>query len=105
MKSLTCEIKKKNDANEPIYKTETTTQKINIQLPKGKGAEGEVNQKFEINIYALLYIKQITNKNMLCKTENYIQQLVITYNGKESGKSTYLYVIYMFIKLNPFAVI
>ena len=34
----------------------------------------------------LLYIKQINNKDLLYSTGNYIQYLVITYNGKEPEK-------------------
>ena len=32
-----------------------------------------MNQEFEINAYTLLYIKQITNKDLLNSTENYTQ--------------------------------
>ena len=35
------------------------------------------------------------NKDLLCSTMNYIQYLVITYDGKESGKE-YIY-IYIYI--------
>ena len=66
-----------------------------------------------MNIYTLLYIKQITNKDLLYSTGNSTQYLVITYNGKESEKDykyiyIYIYIhthIYMYIyKLNHFAV-
>ena len=43
-----------------------------------RGGEG-INQEFEMNKYALLYIKQSTNKDL-----QMIQNLVITYKGKES---------------------
>ena len=39
----------------------------------------------------LLYIKQINNKDLLYSTGNYIQNLIITYNGKESEKE-YIYI-------------
>ena len=55
----------------------------NIWLPKRWG--GGIKQEFGINKYMLLYIKQI-NKDLLYSTENYIQYLVIIYNGKESEK-------------------
>ena len=80
--------------NELIYKTETDTQtsKTNLQLPKGKGGGG-INQEFGINIYALLYTKQIINKDLLYSTGNSAQYPVITYMGKESEKEwTYVYV-------------
>ena len=81
----------KNDTNELIYKTETDsqTQKINLQLPKGivgGGWVGEINQEVGINRYTLLYIEQINNKDLLYSTGNYTQYFVITYKGKESEK-------------------
>ena len=54
-------------------------------LPKGKGS-GMINQEVGINIYTLLYIKQITNKDLLYSKEKYTQQFVITYKRKESEK-------------------
>ena len=85
--------KKINDSKELIYKTEIDpqTQKTNSWLQRGKGRG--INQQFEINRYKLLYIKQITNKDLLYSTENYIQYFVIAYNGKESEKEyVYTYV-------------
>ena len=61
-------------------------QKTNLWLPKGKG--GEINQEFEINVYTLLYIKQITNKDRLYSTGNYTQYFVIMYRGKESEEES-----------------
>ena len=51
-----------------------------------RGWGGEISQEFGINRYTLLYVKQITNKDLLYSTGNYIQYLVITYNGKEYEK-------------------
>ena len=78
----------KYDTNELIYKTETDsqTQKNNLCLPKGKGGGGEINQKFGNNIYTLLYIKQLNNKDLLCSTGNYTQYFVMTYMEKEYEK-------------------
>ena len=56
---------------------------------RGKG--GGINWEFGINRCTLLYIKQINNKDLLYSTGNYIQYLVITYNGKESEKE-YIYI-------------
>ena len=91
MISLIRGILKKNGTNELIFKTEIDpqTQKTNFQLPKGK-AGGGTNQAFGINIYTLLYIKQITNKDLPYCAENYIRYFVITYKGKESEKD-YIY--------------
>ena len=67
----------KSDTKGFTYKTEidSQTQKTNLQLPKGKGGRD-----------TLLYIKLITNKDLLYITENYTQYFVITYIGKESEK-------------------
>ena len=51
----------------------------------GKGWEG-IKQEFWINRYTLLYIKQISNKDILYSIRNYIQYLVINYNGTEFEK-------------------
>ena len=50
-------------------------------------------------MYTLLYIKQITNKDLLYSTGNYTQYFAITYMGKESEKEP----IYLSIYLNHFA--
>ena len=47
---------------------------------------GGKNLKLGINRYMLLYKKQITNKDPLYSTGDYIKYLVITYDGKESEK-------------------
>ena len=64
------------DTNELIYKTEVNSY-----------------QEFGINRYIPLYIKQVNNKDVLYSTGNYMQYLLITYNGKESEKEK----IYMYI--------
>ena len=63
-----------------IYKTvkDSQTQKTNLWLPKGKG-QG-INQEYEINRYILLYTNDLPYS-----TGNYIQYLIIIYNGKESN--------------------
>ena len=55
------------------------------------GAGGE----FGINIYTLLYIKRMGKQDLLYNTRNYIQYLVITYNGKESEKEKIYIHIYI----------
>ena len=64
-----------NDRNELNQETETDLQilKTSLWLPKGKygWAEG-IDQELGINIYTLLYIRQITNKDLLHSTENTI---------------------------------
>ena len=37
-----------------------------------------MNEEFDINIYTLLYVKQIANKDLLYSTESYTQCFVTT---------------------------
>ena len=46
--------------------------------PKGQVGGRGINQEFGINIYTLLYIKQIINKDLLYSTGNSAQYSVIT---------------------------
>ena len=64
-------------------------------LPEGKW-QGGINSEVEVNTYTLLYIKQITSKDLLYSTKKYTQYFVITYKGKESGKE-YIYITKFFI--------
>ena len=86
--NLVTKQKQKKDTNELSYKTEIDPQTENkLMVTKAKTwCMGRINQEFEINIYTLLYIKQINNKGLLYSTGNYIQYFVITYKGKESEK-------------------
>ena len=49
-------------------KIETQTQSINIWT--WQGDEGGLNWEIETDIYSVLYIRQITNENLLYSTEN-----------------------------------
>ena len=60
---------------------------IENKLMVTKWKEGGINQEFGINRYTPLYTKQINNKDLLYNTGNYIQYLLIPYNGKESEKA------------------
>ena len=94
MISLICGIQK-NGTNEPIYKTEIESQmqKTNLWFPREKGSVGGINWEIGIDIYTLLYIKQITNKNLLYSTGNSTQYSAMTYVGIESKKEwIYVYV-------------
>ena len=42
--------------------------------------------KARIGIYTLLYVRQITNKDLLYSTENYTQYFAISYKGEETEK-------------------
>ena len=73
----------KNNTNESIYKTETDSQiEHKLMVTKGEWEWGGINQEYGINRYKLLYIKQISNNDLLYSTGNYIQDPLINYNGK-----------------------
>ena len=87
-------IFKKNDTNERIYKTETESQmqKANLWSPGESGSsEAGISWETGVDIYTLLYIKQITNNNLPYSTGNSSQYSVMTYMGKESKKE-WIYV-------------
>ena len=52
---------------------------------------GGINWELGISRHTLLYIKEVTNKDLLLSTGNYIQYPVKTYNGKDS-KKIYMYI-------------
>ena len=62
-----------------------------FMLPKGKCGAGGINQGVGIDMYTLLYIKQIGNKDLLYGTGESMQYYVITYTGKDSEKE-WIYV-------------
>ena len=53
---------------------------------------GGINWEIGIDIYTLLYIKQITNKDLLYSAGHSTQYSVMAYMGKESKKSEYMYM-------------
>ena len=69
-----------------VYKKQTRRHRKQIMVMKGEKGGDEINQAFGINRYTVLYIKQITNKDLWFSTGNYTQYFVITYMGKESEK-------------------
>ena len=59
---------------------------------------GGINWEYGINRYTPLYIKQVSNKDLLYSTGNYIQSPVINHNGKKYEKD------YIYVGLSHFAV-
>ena len=54
---------------------------------------GVINQEAGINMYTLLYIKSVSNKDLLYGTGKSTQYFVITCMGKESEKEwMYVYI-------------
>ena len=58
---------------------------------EGNG-NGRLNWELWIGIYTLLYIKQITNKDLLYGTGNSIQYFVITIRENNLKKNRYMYM-------------
>ena len=70
--------------------------------PKGKGVGGGMEREVGFNRWKLLYIEWINSTVLPSITENYMQYLMINHNRKEYKKG---YIcIYIFIKLNHFAI-
>ena len=59
-------------------------------VTKGK-VGGRINWEIGIDIYTLLHMKQVTDKNLLYITRNFTQYSEVTYMGIESKKSGYMY--------------
>ena len=58
-----------------------------------QGGKGGINWEIGIDIYTLLYIKQITNKDLMYSTGSSTQYSLMTYMGKGSKKEwIYVYV-------------
>ena len=62
----------KNVTDEPVCRAEIETQmqRTNVWTPRGecgRSGGGGMNWEIGIDIYTLICIKQITNKNLLCK--------------------------------------
>ena len=72
-----------NNTNKCICETETdpTDTENKLTVTKGKCKRGGTNLKYWINRYTLLYVKQISNKDILCSTGNYTNDFVIMFNG------------------------
>ena len=63
--------------HKPIYETETIS-----AVAKGEAVGGGSKWKVGVSRCNLLYMWQINNKVLLNSIENYIQYLMINYNGK-----------------------
>lgn len=58
----------------------------------GNEGEDEINWKFGINMYTLLYIKEVIKKDLLYSIENYTEHYVITYMEKHL-KMNWIYTL------------
>jgi len=57
-------------------------------------------REFGMDMYTLLYLKWITNKDVLYSTRNSAQRYVVAWLGREFGEEW----IHVYVWLNPFAV-
>ena len=85
---------KRNDTHELTKRKET--HKLRKQT-HGAGGEGTV-KNFGRVMYTLLYLKWITNKNLLCSTWNSAQCYVPAWIGGEFGGEW----IHVYVWLSPF---
>ena len=72
---------------ELIYETETDSQtwRMNLWLPVREGWEEGIVREFRMDVYTLLYLKWITNKDLLYSTGNSAQCYVAAWMGEEFG--------------------
>ena len=64
------------------YNRETNSQTEKPVVTRREG-RGGIHQEWGISRYKLSHLKQVSNQDLLHSTEDYIQYLAITYNGKE----------------------
>ena len=64
-------------------------------VTRGEGWGGGIDWEFEIDMYTLLYLKQITNKDLLYSTGNTAQYSVLKWKKnweKYLKKNRYMYM-------------
>ena len=54
-------------------------------VASGEGCGNEIVKEFGIQLYTLLYLKEITNKDLLCSTGNSAQCYLAAWMGGEFG--------------------
>ena len=75
-----------------FYKIISTPQGIYVQVYSCYQLKDVTQSLFRREAFTLLYIKQITNKDLLYSTGNPTQCSVIAYWGKELRKKQWIYV-------------
>ena len=84
-------MESKYGTNEPLYETETDSQRENrLVVAKGVGNGGGMEREVGVSRCKLLYREWINNKVLLYSTENSIEYSVINHNGKEYLKKVYI---------------
>ena len=92
---------KRNDTNDLTYKTEIDSQtwRTRLWLP-GEKIKERIIREFGMDMYTLLYLKWITNKNLQYSTWNSAQCYVAAWMGGEFGGEW----IHEYVSLSHFAV-
>ena len=68
--------------------------KTELLVTKGKMLGEGIKWEVEIDIYTLLYMEWMSNKDLLSSTGKFAQYSLVTYVGKESEKEwLYVYVL------------
>ena len=63
-----------------------------LRVPKGEEWGGGIVREFWINIGTLLYLKWITNKDLLSNTGNSAQRYVAAWMGGSLRENGYMYM-------------
>ena len=83
----------RNDTNELAKQKKTPRLPEQTYGCQGKGCGEGIVREFGIDIYTLLYVKWITNQELLCSIENSTQCYVAAWKGREfAGKFICVYV-------------
>ena len=61
-------------------------------VASGEGHGEGIVREFGIDMYTLLYLKWITNKDLLYSTRNSAQYYVVDWMEGESGENGYMYI-------------
>ena len=91
MISLICGIYNMTQMNLSTKQKQSHRLREQIYGYQGEGLRGGIDWEFGIDMYTLLYLKYITNRDLLYSTGNSTQYSIITYMGKESEKE-WIYV-------------
>ena len=77
--------RKRKDANEFMYKTQRDPQNEFMAAGRKDVGEGTVKE-FGMDMYTLLYLKRITNKDLLYSTGNSARYYVAAWMGGDTGR-------------------
>ena len=69
-------------------------------IARGEGGKEGIVGEFGMDMYTLLYLKWITNKDLLYSTGNSAECYVAAWRGEEFGREW----IYVYVWLSPLAV-